>query len=85
MSTVYRLTGPEITVTAGNFSAVSGAQVVRVHIGDVTGKITIKDASGTVIGSMTMHPGTSEVFRKNPTDVIGCTVDILAAPVGFSN
>jgi hypothetical protein len=85
MSTVYRLTGPEILVTATNFSAVSGAQVVRVHIGGVTGKITIKDAAGNVLGTMTMHQDTSEVFRKNPTDVIGGTVDILAAPVGFSN
>ena len=85
MSTVYRLTGPEITVSASAFSAVSGAQVVRVHIGNATGKITIKDSDGNVLGSMTMHPDTSEVFRKNPTDVIGGTVDILAAPVGFSN
>ena len=85
MSTIYRLTGAEITVTAGNFSAISGAQVIRVHIGNVTTKITIKDASGTVLGSMTMHPDTSEVFRKNPTDVIGGNNDILATPVGFSN
>jgi hypothetical protein len=85
MSTVYRLTGPEITVSASAFSAVSGAQTVRVHIGAVQGKITIKDSVGNVLGSMTMHPNTSEVFRKNPTDVIGGTVDILATPVGFSN
>jgi hypothetical protein len=85
MSTFYRLAGAEITVTSGTFSAVSGAQCVRVHIGNVTTKITIKDASGTVLGSMTMHPDTSEVFRKNPTDVIGGNNDILAAPIGFSN
>ena len=49
--------------------------------------VTIQDtAGGTTLGSFTVMRSSSEVFEKEPTDVIfAANTAVLAAAVGFTN
>tara|TARA_S200000501_G_scaffold155891_1_gene147150 strand:+ start:1219 stop:1488 length:270 start_codon:yes stop_codon:yes gene_type:complete len=78
-----------LPATVGTATSLSNARVVRV-VNTATGAdhlVTIQDtAGGTTLGSFTVMRSTSEVFEKEPTDVIfAANTAVLASAVGFTN
>ena len=78
-----------LPATVGTATSLSNARVVRV-VNTAAGAdhlVTIQDtAGGTTLGSFTVMRSTSEVFEKEPTDVIfAANTAVLAAAVGFTN
>ena len=73
----------------GSATSLSNARVVRV-VNTAAGAdhlVTIQDtAGGTTLGSFTVMRSSSEVFEKEPTDVVfAANSAIKAAAVGFTN
>ena len=75
--------------TVGAATSLSNARVVRV-VNSATNAdhlVTVQDtAGGTTIGSFTLMRSSSEVFEKEPTDVVfAANTAVKAAAVGFTN
>ena len=78
-----------LPTTTGTGTSISQARVVRV-VNTATGadhKVTIQDtAGGTTLGSFTVARSTSEIFEKEPTDIVwAANAAVLASAVGFTN
>ena len=78
-----------MATASGSASTFGNATVVRV-VNTATGAdhlVTIQDtAGGTTLGSFTVMRSSSEVFEKEPTDVIfAANTAVKAAAVGFTN
>ena len=75
--------------TVGAATSLSNARVVRVvnSATDADHLVTVQDtAGGTTIGSFTLMRSSSEVFEKEPTDVVfAANTAVKAAAVGFTN
>lgn len=67
MADAVRLSQPEISFTAAN--TVYNSTIVRVFAPALS-LVTVKNAGGTTIGSMTLPAGDVELIKKNPTDTI---------------
>lgn len=80
---VIKLTKPEISVTTAN--TVYDSQLFRVYTpaGGSDALITIMQANGAVIGSMTQPAGFVEIMNKNPTDLVMANTTVLCAPVAW--
>ena len=78
-----------LSSTVGAATSLSNARVVRVvnSATDADHLVTVQDtAGGTTIGSFTLMRSSSEVFEKEPTDVVfAANSAIKAAAVGFTN
>ena len=78
-----------LPATVGSATSLSNARVVRVvnSATDADHLVTVQDtAGGTTIGSFTLMRSSSEVFEKEPTDVVfAANSAIKAAAVGFTN
>ena len=75
--------------TVGAATRLSNARVVRVvnSATDADHLVTVQDtAGGTTLGSFTVMRSSSEVFEKEPTDVIfAANTAVKASAVGFTN
>ena len=84
---MIKLLGTEIalgiTTGASNFG---NAKTVRLVNTTTTGYlVTLEQADGTDIGTMTLMGGESVVIHKNPTDKLFGTNAGVSAAVGFSH
>lgn len=72
------------TGTASNFG---NAKTVRLVNTTTTGYlVTLEEAGGTDIGTMTLMGGESVVIHKNPTDkLFAANAGVKGAAVGFSH
>lgn len=76
-----KLLTPEVAVTTAN--NVNNSKLVRVAITTGSALLTLKDAEGTTIGTMTLLSTTPEYIVKTPTDTIEANTSIRAVSVAF--
>lgn len=81
---VLKLVKPEIEVSA-IANTVYDCALFRVYtpVGGSDSKITIRDSSGTLIGSMSQPAGFVEIINKGTTDTVESNTAILCAPVAW--
>jgi uncharacterized cupredoxin-like copper-binding protein len=78
-----------LPATVGTASSLSNARVVRIvnTAASADHLVTIQDtAGGTTLGSFTIMRSTTEVFEKEPTDVVfAANAAVKFTAVGFTN
>lgn len=78
-----------LPATVGTASSLSNARVVRIvnTAASADHLVTIQDtAGGTTLGSFTIMRSTTEVFEKEPTDVVfAANAAVRFTAVGFTN
>ena len=77
---VLKLTKPEMSVTTAN--TIYSSVLFRVFSPNIS-VITTKNATGTIIGSMTMLAGFVEVMYKGATDTVEATSAVLCTPIAY--
>ena len=84
MAQTIRLLGSEAAI--GSASNVGFAKLVRVlnNKGSVQA-ITLKNAGGTTLGTVTLAAGEAAYIQKAPTDTLTGAATSLAVSVAFSN
>lgn len=81
---LIQVLGTEITLTTAN--TVGGAHCVRVyHSGGSATLATIKDSTGTTIGTFTIPGGEIMFIKKRATDTIATAASTLAVSIGFGD
>lgn len=86
---MIKLLGTEAALgtATGTASAFGNAKTVRLVNTTTTGYlVTLEQADGTDIGTMTLMGGESVVIHKNPTDkIFAANAGVKGAAVGFSH
>lgn len=86
---MIKLLGTEaaLGITTGAASNFGNAKTVRLVNTTTTGYlVTLEQADGTDIGTMTLMGGESVVIHKNPTDkLFAANAGVKGAAVGFSH
>lgn len=86
---MIKLLGTEaaLGITTGAASNFGNAKTVRLVNTTTTGYlVTLEQADGTDIGTMTLMGGESVVIHKNPTDkIFAANAGVKGAAVGFSH
>lgn len=77
---VLKLTAPEFSVTTAN--NLGNCMLFRLYSPE-DALITIRDADGNVIGSMTQPGGFVEIMEKRKTDTIEANPAIKCTPVAY--
>ena len=81
---VLKLVKPEITVGAVA-NTVYDSVLFRVYtpLGGTDSKITIRDAQGVIVGTMTQPVGLVEIMNKGATDTIEANTSVRCVPVAW--
>lgn len=84
---MIRLIGTETAcgATSGAASTFGGAKAVRLfNGGTAVHLVTLEQADGTDIGTISLNAKADVVLRKSPTDkIFAANVAVLGAPVAF--
>jgi len=78
--TPLKLLGSQISVTTAN--TVGGYGLIRAYAAANT-LVTITAANSTVLGTMTIAGGISEILIKSPTDTITANAALLCTPIAW--
>lgn len=77
---ILKLLAAEFTVTTAN--NLGNAQLFRIHAPSAS-VVTVKDAGGTTLGSMSMPAGAIETMAKGATDTVEATAAVRCTPVAY--